>query len=62
MIVAEPEAPPGAVAVISSYAKVLMEGCELIDKGMLRIVGQTGEVPFVTVFAAKSMPTPIRSG
>jgi ABC-type phosphate/phosphonate transport system substrate-binding protein len=51
----EHEASPGAAAVISSYAKVLMEGCGSIDPGALRIVGRTDPVPFVTVFVAESV-------
>ncbi|MHC4547032.1 MAG: PhnD/SsuA/transferrin family substrate-binding protein, partial [Planctomycetota bacterium] len=39
-------------AVISSYALALLEGCDTIDKGALRVVGQTSDVPFITVFAA----------
>ena len=39
-------------AVISSYALALLEGCSTIDKGELRVVGQTSDVPFITVFAA----------
>jgi ABC-type phosphate/phosphonate transport system substrate-binding protein len=42
-------------AVISSYAKPLLEGCGTIDKGALRIVGRTGEVPFVTAFVTDSV-------
>jgi len=38
-------------AVISSYAKPLLEGCGVVDKGALRVVGKTEPVPFVTVFA-----------
>jgi outer membrane protein assembly factor BamB/ABC-type phosphate/phosphonate transport system substrate-binding protein len=37
-------------AVISSYAMPLLEGCGTIDKGTLRIVGDTDPVPFVGVF------------
>lgn len=43
-------------AVISSYALVLLEGCDTIDKGSLRVVGQTAGVPFVTVFANNNVP------
>ncbi len=49
------EQPP-PVAVISSYALPLLEGCGSIKKGDLKIVGRTGPVPFVTVFASDSMP------
>ena len=37
--------------VISTYAMPLLEGCGTVDKGSLRIVGQTAEVPFITVYA-----------
>jgi ABC-type phosphate/phosphonate transport system substrate-binding protein len=37
-------------AVISSYAAALLEGCGTIEKGAIRIIGQTRPVPFVTVF------------
>jgi hypothetical protein len=40
------------VAVISSYAQRLLEGCGTIEKGELRIVGTSEEVPFISVFAA----------
>jgi ABC-type phosphate/phosphonate transport system substrate-binding protein/outer membrane protein assembly factor BamB len=40
-------------AVISSYAMALLEGCGTIDKGALRVIGQTAPVPFITVFATK---------
>ena len=46
---------PGTAAVISSYALALLEGCETIDPGALRIVGRTAPVPFITVFAADSL-------
>jgi len=42
-------------AVISSYAMALLEGCDTIDKGALRVVGETSGVPFVTVFAADNV-------
>jgi ABC-type phosphate/phosphonate transport system substrate-binding protein len=44
-----------AAAVISSYAQPLLEGCGTIDKGSLRVVGETGPVAFITVFAARSL-------
>lgn len=37
--------------VISSYAMALLEGCGTIDKGALRVIGQTAPVPFITAFA-----------
>ncbi|MHC4517519.1 MAG: PhnD/SsuA/transferrin family substrate-binding protein, partial [Planctomycetota bacterium] len=42
--------------VISSYALTLLEGCGTIDKGMLRVVGRTRPVAFVTVFATDRVP------
>ena len=39
--------------IISSYAIKLLEGCGTIDKGALRIIGETAPVPFITVFATK---------
>ncbi|MHC4313740.1 MAG: PhnD/SsuA/transferrin family substrate-binding protein [Planctomycetota bacterium] len=42
-------------AVISSYALALLEGCSTIDKGALRVVGQTSDVPFITVFATDAV-------
>ena len=37
-------------ALISSYAKPLLEGCGTIQKGDLRVVGETEPVPFVGAF------------
>ncbi|NQT88675.1 PQQ-binding-like beta-propeller repeat protein [bacterium] len=37
-------------SVISSYALALLEGCNTIDKGSLRVIGKTRPVPFVTAF------------
>lgn len=42
-------------AVISSYALPLLEGCESIERGSLRVVGETRPVPFVTVFATDAI-------
>ena len=39
-----------AAAVISSYAEPLLEGCGSIEKGDLRVVGETAPVPFITAF------------
>ena len=44
-----------AAAVISSYAKPLLEGCGTINKGDLRVVGETEPVAFVGAFATKSL-------
>jgi len=53
--VVETTAPPRAAAVISSYAVPLLEGCGTIDKGSLRIVGQTQPLPFITLFATDAV-------
>ncbi|QDT88818.1 outer membrane protein assembly factor BamB family protein [Gimesia algae] len=39
-----------AAAVISSYAKPLLQGCGTIKKGDLRVVAETKPVPFITAF------------
>lgn len=45
-----------AAAVISSYAKPLLEGCGTVKKGDLRIVGETKPLPFVTAFVDATLP------
>lgn len=42
-------------AVISGYAKPLLEGCGIIAKGEIRVVAQTGPVPFVTAFVTDAV-------
>ncbi|MCG8650390.1 MAG: phosphate/phosphite/phosphonate ABC transporter substrate-binding protein [Pirellulales bacterium] len=44
-----------AAAVISSYAEPLLEGCGSINKGDLRVVGETAPVPFVTAFVSEKL-------
>ena len=53
--VLDSEAKPGAAAVISSYAIALLEGCNTIEKGALRVIGKTDPVPFIHVFATDSL-------
>lgn len=36
--------------IISSYAERLLIGCGTIEKGTLKIVGESDEVPFISVF------------
>jgi ABC-type phosphate/phosphonate transport system substrate-binding protein len=43
-------------AVISSYAKPLLEGCGTVEKGSLRVVGETADVPFVEAFLSDQVP------
>lgn len=44
------------VAVISSYAAPLLEGCGTIKKGDLRVIGNSDEVPFISAFADANLP------
>jgi ABC-type phosphate/phosphonate transport system substrate-binding protein len=43
------------VAVISSYAAPLLEGCGSIKKGDLRVIGETEDVLFISAFASESV-------
>ncbi len=56
----EMDAQAKAVAVISSYAAPLLEGCGTIKKGDLKVVGASSEVPFIIGFADSRMPSDIR--
>jgi ABC-type phosphate/phosphonate transport system substrate-binding protein len=47
-------------AVISSYARPLLEGCGTIQKGDLRVIGESAPVPFVTAFASEELPLETR--
>ena len=49
-----------AAAVISSYAKPLLEGCGTIKKGDVRVVGETEKVPFITAFVNSTLPGDLR--
>lgn len=44
-----------AATVISSYAQPLLEGCGTINKGDLRIIGETEPVPFVAAFLNQNL-------
>lgn len=44
------------VAVISSYAKPLLEGCGTVKKGDLRVIAETKDVPFVGAFVRSNLP------
>ncbi|MBN1509911.1 MAG: PQQ-binding-like beta-propeller repeat protein [Sedimentisphaerales bacterium] len=48
MTVAEGQA---GAAVISAYAEPLVDGCDGVERGTLRVIGRTAPVPFITVFA-----------
>lgn len=47
-------------AVISSYARPLLEGCGTIKKGDLRVVGETRDVPFVSAFVADRLEAALK--
>ena len=47
-------------AIISNYAKPLLEGCGTVPKGALRVVGQTQPVPFVGAFVNTDLPAATR--
>lgn len=47
-------------AVISSYARPLLEGCGTIQKGDLRILAESQPVPFVTAFVNEALPEETR--
>jgi ABC-type phosphate/phosphonate transport system substrate-binding protein len=42
-------------AVISSYAQPLLEGCGTVNKGDLRVIGETEPVPFIGAFTTQSV-------
>lgn len=52
VIEAAAQGGPPTATVISSYAQPLLEGCGTVKKGDLRVIGETAEVPFITVFVA----------
>jgi ABC-type phosphate/phosphonate transport system substrate-binding protein len=48
-------------AVISSYAKPLLEGCGTVEKGALKVVGITDPVPFIVAFVNDKLPEATRA-
>jgi ABC-type phosphate/phosphonate transport system substrate-binding protein len=48
-------------AVISSYARPLLEGCGTVPKGALRLLGQTEPVPFIEAFLNDDLPSADRA-
>jgi ABC-type phosphate/phosphonate transport system substrate-binding protein len=48
-------------AVISSYAKPLLEGCGQVPKGALRVVGETEEVPFVAAYVNSGLDKAVQA-
>ena len=49
-----------AAAVISSYAQPLLEGCGTIQKGDLRVIGETEPVPFISAFVNTNVSKALR--
>jgi ABC-type phosphate/phosphonate transport system substrate-binding protein len=47
--------------VISSYAQPLLEGCSTIQKGDLRVIGETDPVPFIVTFVNEKLPESVRN-
>lgn len=50
------ESGRGTAAFISDYALPLLVGCGAVDKGGVRVIGRTGPVPFVAVYATEALP------
>lgn len=47
--------------VISSYAKPLLEGCGTIEKGDLRVIGETEDVPFIVASVNDKLPAELQT-
>lgn len=56
----EAQGDRGIVAVVSDYAKPLLEGCGAVPRDSLRVIGETEPVRFVTVFVDESLDLPLR--
>jgi ABC-type phosphate/phosphonate transport system substrate-binding protein len=48
-------------AIISSYAIPLLEGCGTIEKGAMRVIGESDPVPFISVFIRDATAEPLRA-
>ncbi|MFT4689187.1 MAG: outer membrane protein assembly factor BamB [Limisphaerales bacterium] len=42
-------------AVVSDFLPPLLEGCGKLEKGTIEVIGSTGEIPFIRIFAADSI-------
>lgn len=51
----EAEQPAQIVAIVSAYAKPLLEGCGTVPAGALRVIGETEPVRFITAFVDESI-------
>lgn len=47
-------------AVISSYAKPLLEGCGTVPKGALRVIAETEPIPFVVAFTNDGLAADVK--
>jgi len=56
----EAEQPAQIVAVVSSYAKPLLEGCGAVPPGSLRVIGETEPARFITAFIDDSIDLAMR--
>jgi outer membrane protein assembly factor BamB len=50
----EAEQPAEIVAIVSAYAKPLLEGCGAVPADALRVIGETEPVRFITAFVDES--------
>ncbi len=60
-LILEAGADHRGAAVISSYAKPLLEGCGTVKKGDLRVIGETAPVPFVAAFVSQSLESDLQA-
>lgn len=51
----EADQPAAIVAVVSAYAKPLLEGCGTVPRDALRVLGETEPVRFITAFVDESL-------
>ena len=49
-----------SATVISSYARPLLEGCGTIKRGDLKVVAETGDVPFIVAFVDGALDAGLR--
>ena len=52
--------PAQIVAIVSAYAKPLLEGCGAVPQDALRVIGETEPVRFITAFVDESLDLVIR--
>lgn len=60
-VLAEYKKGEKVATVISSYALALLEGCGTIQKGDLRVVGETDPVPFIVASVNDKLPAELRA-